>query len=91
MANTAATIRAYHQREERYQGLQLDFDGTAALKSRILETIASVSKQRGLAPILNHYGDASIYIEFHDDYDRDGGEFFTELLERLGIDRCESC
>jgi hypothetical protein len=87
----AAPIKAYHQREERYQGLQLDFDGSARLKSKILDAVESVSKERGVTPLLNHFSDASIYIEFHDDYDRDGGEFFSDLLQRLGIGACENC
>ncbi|MHC3995403.1 hypothetical protein ACXWTF_11295 [Thiomicrolovo sp. ZZH C-3] len=91
MAVTPMPMRAFHQREERYQGLQIEFDGSDAVKSRILDMIASVSKQRGISPSLNHFSDASIYLEFHDEYDRDGGEFFADLLGRLGIAKCESC
>jgi len=87
----AAPIRAYHRREERYQGLQLDFDGSSDQKSRILHTIETVSLRHGLSPTLDHFSDASIYIEFHDDYDRNGGAFFTELLDRLGVAGCETC
>lgn len=86
---TASVIRAYHQREERYQGLQLDFDGSAALKETILDTVDAVSKMQGIAPMVNQFNDVSIYLEFHDEYDRDGGAFFSELLCRLGIDKCE--
>ncbi|WP_345969304.1 MULTISPECIES: hypothetical protein [Sulfurimonas] len=91
MAVNPVPIRAFHQREERYQGLQIEFDGSESVKSRILDTIDSVSQQRGISPSLNHFSDASIYIEFHDEYDRDGGEFFADLLGRLGIAQCESC
>ena len=87
----AVRIRAYHQREERYQGLQLDYNGSAALKSEILDAIALLSAQTGLTPICNEYSNASIYIEFHDEYDRDGGTFFSDLLQRLGIKQCERC
>jgi len=87
----AVPIRAYHQREERYQGLKLDYDGSAALRLRILDAIDAVAKQRGLSPMLNYFSEGSIYIEFHDDYDRDGGEFFSDLLQRLGIRQCENC
>jgi len=82
-------IRAYHQREERYQGLQLEYDGSAASKKTILDTIETVSKDHGIAPTLEQFSDASIYLEFHDEYDREGGEYFSDLLCRLGIEHCE--
>lgn len=84
-----SAIRAFHQREERYQGLQLDFDGTTQTKEAILNSVESISKKQGIAPMINHYSDASIYLEFHDEYDRDGGTYFSELLCSLGIEHCE--
>ena len=60
-------------------------------KTMILDAIADVERQKRITPLLNEFGDTSIYIEFHDEYDRDGGEFFTELLTRLGIHTCEAC
>ena len=84
-------IKAYHQREERYHGLQLDYNGSASLKFEILDAVAQLTGQTGLTPILNEYSDRSIYIEFHDEYDRAGGNFFNDLLQRLGIKQCESC
>lgn len=31
-----------------------------------------------------------IIVEFHDDIHRVGGGFFTKLLDRLDIDKCEA-
>lgn len=84
-----SAIRAYHQREERYQGLQLEFDGSEQMKETILNSVESVSKQQGIAPMVNYFNEASIYLEFHDEYDREGGIYFSELLCQLGIDHCE--
>ncbi len=84
------TIKAFHQREERYQGLQLEFDGSAASKQAILSAVETISKRRGISPMLNYFSDASIYLEFHDEYDREGGTFFSELLCFLGIEQCEN-
>lgn len=83
-------IKAYHQREERYQGLLLEYGGSTELKSRILEAIGSISIVTGLSPMMSQNDDAAIYIEFHDEYDRDGGMFFTDVLAKLGIADCES-
>lgn len=85
-----SVIKAYHQREERYQGLLLEYGGSTELKSRILDAIFSISSITGLSPMMNQNDDAAIYIEFHDEYDRDGGMFFSDVLARLGIADCES-
>lgn len=86
-------IRAFHQREERYQGLELNYQGHPELQNEILNVFESVKEETGLNPTIynnNITNDKdSIYIEFHDDYDRDGGHFFTAVLSKLGIDRCE--
>lgn len=85
-----SAIKAYHQREERYQGLELEYDGSAASKQMILDAVETVSQKQGIAPMLNQFSDASIYLEFHDEYDREGGTYFTELLCLLGIGQCEN-
>lgn len=84
------SIKAFHQREERYQGLQLEFDGSEALKKSILDAVDVVSRQQGIAPAVNDFSPVSIYLEFHDEYDRDGGTYFSALLSRLGISHCEN-
>jgi len=92
--NRCQEIKAFHQREERYQGLELEYLKSQVLKNEILDAFHSLSKETGLTPDIyensfkNHAD--SIYIEFHDEYDRDGGEFFSSLLHKLGIDQCEA-
>ncbi len=88
--NRCDEIKAYHQREERYQGLQLEFDGSNNLKNEIYGVIDDVTLETGMIPKLYEYGAAVIYIEFHDEYDRNGGEYFVNVLGKLGIDQCEA-
>lgn len=88
--NRCEQIKAYHQREERYQGLLLEYDGSSVLKDEIYEFIEDVTLEIGLIPKLYQNSHDSIYIEFHDEYDRKGGVFFTTLLGKLGIDKCEA-
>lgn len=83
-------IKAFHQREERYQGLELVYDGSNSLKDQITDLIDDVTLETGMTPKLCEYSRGSIYIEFHDDYDRDGGNYFTRLLGKLGIAQCEA-
>ena len=83
-------IKAYHQHEEFYQGLQLEYNGASNLKCEIYDVIDDVTLETGMIPKLYEYGGELIYIEFHDEYDRNGGEFFTTVLGKLGIDQCEA-
>lgn len=83
-------IKAFHQREERYQGLQLEYNGSSILKDEIYEAIDNVTLETGMIPKLYQNSEASIYIEFHDEYDRDGGNYFTNVLGKLGIAHCEA-
>lgn len=83
-------IKAYHQYEERYQGLQLEYNGSSNLKSEIYDVIDDVTLETGMIPKLYEYGTELIYIEFHDEYDRHGGEFFTTVLGKLGIEHSKA-
>ena len=85
-------IKAFHQREERYQGLQLEYEHSMGLKEEILGAFETVKLETGLQP--QSYEDVSLNrrklfcIEFHDEYDREGGRFFSSMLHHLGIDKC---
>lgn len=87
-------IKAYHRREERYEGLQLVFYGPEN-KQKILDAIENVKKRFDAEPKIyeNCYKDdpqkCAYYLEFEDDYDKIAGEFFEELLKMLGISKCE--
>ena len=88
-------IRAYYRREERYEGLQLVYGESSELKDEILKAIESVKNRTGLSPAVfenvnkDDLSKQAIYMEFNDDYFKDGGEFFEELLKELQIDECQ--
>lgn len=83
-------IKAFHQSEERYRGLQLEYDGSAALKEAIFEVIDDVTLETGMIPKLYTNSSDSISIEFYDKHDRDGGRYFVNVLGKLGISCCEA-
>jgi hypothetical protein len=87
-------IKAHVRMEERYEGLSLVFGDNRELKRQVLETIEAVKKETGLAPDLfdntakDHPEEEGIYIEFHEEAQRDAGDFFERVLHRLNI-TCE--
>ncbi|RRS31181.1 MAG: hypothetical protein P794_04405 [Epsilonproteobacteria bacterium (ex Lamellibrachia satsuma)] len=89
-------IKAHVRMEERYEGLSLMFGDNKRLKGEILQAVDDVKKETGQTPfvfdkISNDRPDIQcIYIEFHDDVHREGGEFFEKVLKKLKIDHCES-
>ena len=88
-------IQAYFRREERYEGLQLVFKEHPEHKQKVLKAIDETIKETGDTPMVFENSEISgtpyaVYIEFNDDYDKDGGDFFEILLKKLGIDHCEA-
>jgi hypothetical protein len=92
--NRSGQIEAYFRREERYEGLQLVFKEHPELKEEILRAIEETKKETGCNPAVFENSEKAgatpyaFYVEFNDDYDKDGGEFFEILLKKLGIDHC---
>jgi Fe-S-cluster formation regulator IscX/YfhJ len=88
-------IKAYFRREERYEGLQLVFGTDEAAKERILSAIDRLAQESGLDPKvmencdLTQAENCALYLEFDDDYDREGGAFFEKLLAQLDIKNCD--
>lgn len=88
-------IKAHIRMEERYEGLSLIFGDNQDLKNDILKAIDEVKAETGQTPFIfdkisNDRQDIqAIYLEFHDDIHREGGEFFTKILQKLDIDKCE--
>lgn len=88
-------IKADVRMEERYEGLNLLFGDCPDLKKEILDVIDEVKKETGMTPFIydkvsNDRKDIqAIYIEFHDDVHRTGGDFFEKVLQKLEIDHCE--
>jgi len=91
--NITTSIKAYHQCEERYQGLKLEYVGKPELRGDVIKAYKSVSSTTGLTPVIYENRTVteseSMYIEFHDDLNREGGLFFTNMLDELGINECE--
>jgi hypothetical protein len=83
-------IKAFHQSAEFYQGLELAYDGSSGLKDEIMDIIDDVTLEMGMIPKLNENTAESIYIEFKDAYARNGGNYFNNVLEKLGITYCEA-
>ena len=88
-------IKAYVRMEERYEGLNLLFGDCPDLKKDILLAVDEVKADTKLTPFIydkvsNDRPDIqAIYIEFHDDVHRTGGDFFERVLRKLDIDKCE--
>jgi hypothetical protein len=84
-------IKAHVRMEERYEGLSLTFGDNPELKERVMEAIEAAKKETGLEPDVfgnpakDHPEKEGIYIEFHEDAQRDAGDFFERVLNRLGV------
>ncbi len=93
--NNCKEIKAHIRMEERYESLSLVFGDNSQLKTKILDAIDEVKAETGQTPFIfdkisNDRPDIqSIYIEFQDDIHREAGEFFTKMLKKLDIDKCE--
>jgi len=86
-------IDAEYKGEERYTKISLAYT-TDEQKVQIEQALEKVLKSCSLDH--NTYGsDISdgrhvIIIEFHDDYDREGGIILQKLVEDLGIKQCQN-
>ncbi len=93
MSRKKACIEAYHEMEERYAMLEIRFF-TEEQKSQIKKVLADSIKQYQLSPeIVVEYDDndnthGMYIIEFHDDYDRESGDFFEKIIKDLDIGKC---
>jgi len=88
-------IKAYVRMEERYEGLNILFETDDDLKQDIYAVVDDEKKETGLTPFIfekistDRKDIQAIYIEFHDDVHRTGGDFFEKILKRLNVDKCE--
>ena len=90
MANTC--IKAYHEMEERYARLVLEYSSNDQ-RNMICDTVGKLIEEHGIAPAVTivpkkDFG-GDYCIEFHDDYDKESGVFFDTLIKKLDIDHCE--
>ncbi|HHD83511.1 MAG TPA: hypothetical protein ENK93_01420 [Campylobacteraceae bacterium] len=83
-------IKAFHQSEERYQGLELNYGGHPEDRKKIFSLCEEAVSDTGLKPLIYENQNESVYIEFHDEYHREGAAFFSIILDALDIHSCET-
>ncbi len=87
-------IKAYYRREERYEGLQIVFFKDTDDREKVQKVIDDAVERSGTAPKVyencykNEPNKCAFYIEFEDDYDKDAGALFEDVLCKLGITQC---
>jgi len=89
----ASCFKAYHESEERYARVEICFS-TIEDRKKICDTLSTLIEETKMSPatsIMQDKGKESgeYNIEFHDDYDKESGDFFEELFSRLEIGACE--
>ena len=91
MAQSCSIDATFHS-EERYSKISLAYIDKSD-KEAIENAIQTALKHTSIEP--NIYdsevteGKSVIVVEFHDDYDREGGDVFDEILKILGIKVCQ--
>ncbi len=80
--------------EEEYEGLSLVFGDNNELKQKIVDAIDHAKAKTDKKPFIfekistDRPDIQSIYIEFHDGFHAEAGDFFEHVLHELGI-KCE--
>lgn len=86
-------IDADFKSEERYAKISISYSNTDELH-KIEEALSVAGKETSLEPStyttdISH-GRKVFVIEYHDDYDREGGKVFNKLMDILDIKECLS-
>lgn len=78
--------------EERYAKLEIDYDSLEE-KKKICNLVNDLVAKYKISPQITvepkDVEKGEYVIEFHDDYDKQAGPFFEELLHALGIQKCD--
>ena len=78
--------------EERYAKLEIDYNSLDE-KKKICNLVNDLIAKYKISPQITVEPDTietgEYVIEFHDDYDKKAGPFFEELLNTLGITKCD--
>lgn len=78
--------------EERYSKLSISYS-TEEEHQQIETTLKHIAKDYTLKPSIYTTdisgGRKVLVIEFHDDYDREAGEIFEQMIKELDIKKCE--
>jgi len=89
----APDIKAYHEEEERYSRLILEYsslDERKLICDKVAETIEKLDMVPYTVVTPKDSKSGEYCLEFHDDYDRKSGDFFESLLHSLGVKECEA-
>jgi hypothetical protein len=93
MGTEKACMRAYHEMEERYAMLEIKFfseEQSKAINSVVTKAIKyfEVSPDIIVEHDANNKNEGIYIIEFHDDYDKESGDFFEKIIKDLDIGQC---
>jgi len=84
-------IEAHVRMEERYEGLSLTYGDNPKLKKEVFEAVEATIKETGLKPEIfdnpnkEHPENEGIYLEFHEEVQREAGDFFDRVLHKLNV------
>jgi len=84
-------IEAHIRMEERYEGLALTYGDNPELKKQVFDAVEATIKETGLKPEIfdnpsrEHPEKEGIYLEFHEDVQREAGDFFNRVLHKLDV------
>ena len=85
-------IKAYHEMEERYARLVIEYF-TLEQKESIFHATNELIKELKVYPsqTMQPKGEfeGEFTLEFNDDYDKVSGDFFEKIIQKLNISKCE--
>jgi argonaute-like protein implicated in RNA metabolism and viral defense len=90
LVNSQDSIEAIHYSEERYASLILIAKDQEDIRN-INNALKKVSKTHNIEPrvcITDKGNKTEFNIEYHDDYDKESGDVFDEILKELDITHC---
>jgi len=91
MSNLPA-MEADFKSEERYARLKLIFKASNNEEKMIEERIKEITNKYSLTPICccieGKEGSFQYNIEYHDDYDKEAGDIFEDIMRQLNITSC---
>ena len=92
MSKAQSCIKAYHEMEERYARLVIEYF-TLEQKEAIFHTTNALIKELKVYPsqTISPKGEfqGEFCLEFSDDYDKESEYFFESMIKKLDINKCE--
>ena len=91
MADSCSIDAVFHS-EERYSKISFAYtneEDREVIEKAIAEATKGCNLETNIYASDVTEGKSVIVIEFHDDYDREGGEIFNKILDKLDIKVCQ--